>query len=124
MVLSCCLRSFQIAGSPHVLTQAVTPGVLWHMETPPQTGLGRHKEPAMKFSHFFMELAPHGVVRPGFPDHSLALTLIRRRDQRWVPSLRRGYGPRPHRYYGPSGLPPGTGPFRLRLIGSASAQRG
>ena len=48
----------------------------------------------------------------------------RGRDETRAPSLRRVYPSRPRRYYEPLGLPPGTAPLRLRLIGAAFARRG
>ena len=117
MTFSCRLRSFRMAKPPPHLYQAVTPVYMIRVKAPPRKSLGGHEQPASKFSRFFM-----GVVGPC--GHALTLTPVCRRDQSRAPFLGRGSGPRRPRYYEPLGLPPGTSPFRLRLIGAAFARRG
>jgi len=87
------------------------------METPPPAALGSHVESALELSCFVA-----GVVGPR--GHALALTSGRRRDETRAPSLRPACPTGLQRYYEPLGLPPGTAPFRLRLIGAAFARRG
>ena len=75
-----------------------------------------HEQPALEFSHFFNGVV--GRLRP-----CPRAYLLTRHDQSRVPSLQRVVARR-LRYYEPLGLPPGTIPFRHRLIGTAFARRG
>src|SRR2546428_492617 len=105
--------------SPPCLRQDVTPAdpVIQRMEAPPLAALGSHEKSALKFSHFVC-----GGVGPS--GHALALPPSRGRDEARAPSLHRVFPSRLLRYYEPLGLPLGTAPFRLRLIGTAVARRG